>query len=638
MRSYNINEAVTKKSRKKELQGKTIEVPKNIEAEYYKMLRFMLEQIKERAINNILSGLDVQQVKEVIHDESVSARINRLIREFKQSIDKQFSTERLNKFSQRMVNKTDDYHKYRFTNSIDYGFGIDIKDIPEFKAYRQFINMSVRKNMMLIKSLKGDNITKLETALRTAIEQGKSIEQIKKVILNNYDVSKKKAVMIARNEIKNITSMLNIKRLNNLGFTVVKWVSAHDERVRGNPSGRYPDAKPSHYIMNGLYCRPDDPTVYSRDGYKWLKRTSNMPQEHAGEAINCYHKDTEVFTDRGFLLIKDIKINDKILTLNPITQDLEWSYCKAVMSKFANEIVNIKSKIFNVSTDVNHRFFVYTEDERKKTLKSQFRNGINNLSKRTDNFFMSSKWVGKDIKEIKINNLKIPIKDYCILMGYYLSEGNVDNRKDRNGIKISQTKYLKKMFNDLKFFNPRLGKDAVWIFNTELKEYLKQFGKSYQKYIPKEIKEFNKDNIRIFLDAFCLGDGSIKKKTNFLGKKVFVYNKYFTSSKILADDLVECIIKTGMGCSTKKYNSKGREVKFKNGTYKLNHDIYHVYELKNNYASLRSCKKEILPYNDIVYDIEVAKNNTLLIRYNNKIHWNSNCRCTYIAVVLLGED
>ena len=110
------------------------------------------------------------------------------------------------------------------------------------------------------------------------------------------------------------------------------------------------------------------------------------------------------------------------------------------------------------------------------------------------------------------------------------------------------------------------------------------------------------------------------------------YNSYRTSSKKLADDLVECIIKVGMSANIRFVKQKGKQIKFKNGTYTLNTDLFIVRETKLLYNKVDNMKKELIPYNDSVYDIEVEKNHTILIKSENSIHWNSNCRCVAIPI------
>ena len=403
------------------------------------------------------------------------------------------------------------------------------------------------------------------------------------------------------------------------GFQYYVWTTRKDNKVR-----------PDHARLEGRICSWNDPPVVDlRSGRR----------RHPGEDYNCYEKNTEVYTKDGFKLIKDVMIGEEVLTLNPITQDLEWGKCISKVEKHCDKIAHIHGHMFDLKVDPDHTFFVYKDVEHGKnqhkmygtkiwyTREPQFRVGIESLGK-TCNFYRSSKWVGEDKGIIKIGELEIPTEDYCRLMGYYLSEGNIDKREDRNGIKISQTKYLDKMFEDLAFFNPRKGKDAIWIFNTELNKYLGKFGYAIDKYIPDEIKKLDKKYIRIFLDAYALGDGTPAKKNEIYGRNCTAYNSYHTSSKKMAHDLAECVIKAGMGVSIYFKKTKGKEIKFRNGTYKLNVDLYTIQELKNLYNSAYSMKKEIVEYNDSVYDIEVDRNHTLLIKSGKCIHWNGNCRCT----------
>ena len=404
------------------------------------------------------------------------------------------------------------------------------------------------------------------------------------------------------------------------GFQYYVWTTKKDSKVR-----------PDHARLEGRIINWNDPPVVDlRSGRR----------RHPGEDYNCYSKDTEVYTKDGFKLIKDVAIGEMILTLNPITQGVEWGKCISKVEKHCDKIAHIQGHMFDLKVDPDHTFFVYKDVEHGKnqhkmygtkiwyTREPQFRVGVESLSK-TCNFYRSSKWVGEDKGIIRIGELEIPTEDYCKLMGYYLSEGNIDKREDRNGIKISQIKYLDKMFEDLAFFNPRKGEEAIWIFNTELNKYLGKFGYAIDKYVPDEIKKLDKRYIRIFLDAYALGDGTPAKKTKFNQEKgLMTYNQYHTSSRKMAHDLAECVIKAGMGVSIYFTAQKGKKIAFKNGTYRINTNIYWIQELKNQYNSAYSMKKEIVEYKDSVYDIEVDRNHTLLIKSGKCIHWNGNCRCT----------
>ena len=239
---------------------------KMLELDYYKQIAFMINTIVERFENMVLSGaVDKTAVKEAVHDESWSAKVNRVLAEWERSVKSQFHMERIGNTVGTYVNKADRLQKAKFNKLVEYGFGIDIANMPEFKHYKPFINQTIKANVERISNLRNVSITRLKTALRTAIQQGTSIEQMRKELMRNKKVLKKDAVLIARNEIKNLTSMLNKKRLQNVGFEQAEWSTSEDDRVRTD-----------HKRFNGK--------IYEIG--VGLKNSEGVMEE-PGDAINC---------------------------------------------------------------------------------------------------------------------------------------------------------------------------------------------------------------------------------------------------------------------------------------------------------------------------------------------------------------
>lgn len=168
------------------------------------------------------------------------------------------------------------------------GLGFDISKLSEFKAYKPFIDSAIQKNLSQIKNLDDNTLQQIAEALFLAIQNGWSIAQLKNEIMGTGRVDKEQAESIARNGIRAVQSALNQKRAVDVGFKTYTWLTAEDQRVRGNPNGLYPDAKPNCWIMHGLLCRYDDDTVYSNNGGKtWKKRTPEMPKGKPGEDEDC---------------------------------------------------------------------------------------------------------------------------------------------------------------------------------------------------------------------------------------------------------------------------------------------------------------------------------------------------------------
>ena len=282
---FNLKQ-IAKKNRFRRKKLKPIQSSEFLEAEYYKYLRALVNSIKSKFVKTVVSGMKADKNK--WQDESYSAKMNRLINQVVSETESKYGEKTLTEIAKTMIFKVDKYQKIKFKRSAELGFGFDISQLPDFIGYRQFINASIQKNLAEIKNLRTETMYKLEMSLRTAIEKGTSISQLTNELMSTNQHTRQRAALIARNEIKNLTSQLNQRRAVNAAFEVYAWQNAGDQRVRGNPNGWYPKAKPSHWIMEGLYCRYDNDTVYSADkGKTWKKRTSKMPKGKPGEEINC---------------------------------------------------------------------------------------------------------------------------------------------------------------------------------------------------------------------------------------------------------------------------------------------------------------------------------------------------------------
>ena len=129
--------------------------------------------------------------------------------------------------------------------------------------------------------------------------------------------------------------------------------------------------------------------------------------------------------------------------------------------------------------------------------------------------------------------------------------------------------------------------------NKQVYEYLKQFGHSKDKFIPKEIKMLPPDLLKILLDAMMLGDGYL--------------NSYSTSSKRLADDVQEIAMKLGKGATISKNKRTG------------------VYTVNITNGEVCVIKKSMTweDYDGYVYCVQVP-NHLLYVRRKGKACWCGN--------------
>jgi SPP1 gp7 family putative phage head morphogenesis protein len=144
-----------------------------------------------------------------------------------------------------------------------------------------------RENANLISGFHSEGINTVSILTQRGVREGRRYEEIAKEIRSRLNVSKNKAELWARDQTAKLNSDLTKRRSVQAGVSEYDWATSNDERVRGLPGGKYPDARPRHDVMAGLTCRWDDPSVY-KDGDKWVSRSRiGGVDQHPGKDYNC---------------------------------------------------------------------------------------------------------------------------------------------------------------------------------------------------------------------------------------------------------------------------------------------------------------------------------------------------------------
>ena len=367
--------------------------------------------------------------------------------------------------------------------------------------------------------------------------------------------------------------------------------------------------------------------------------------------FGCYSQDTELLTINGFKLFRDITKDDLIATLNDKNY-LEYHKPIAIQNYFyQGKMINFKGK-YTCDLLVTPEHNIYhanrkckgiTEFKKSKALK------LINTTKNSIAFKKDCYWNGEEQEYIEIegsliyynrwNNtrnikkeiIKFKTIDFLEFLGWFLSEGNIQKTKKReykiiihqnnksNIVKIKElmTRLPCKsnfIIRKRKMFEKIITSGEFRIHSKTLYNYFKQFGKCQEKYIPKEIKKLNKNCLLILLKSLFLGDGHISKD----GK----LRTYTTTSKKLAGDIQEILLKSGLGSSIHMIPKEIMR-KYK-GSFKSNFNIYRI-SVNHSKKTPVLCKKpEIVDYKDNVYCVTVP-NNIIFVRRNGKVVWCGNC-------------
>ena len=486
-------------------------------------------------------------------------------------------------------------------------------------ADEKTLNFIRSNSYSFIKKLNNDVASEIRNTIFTDIAQGnsyqKTINKLREIPLKpvadgriSPDV---RARMIARTERARARNYGTLQAYADYGVEEYDVITASDSRVCN------------------ICISIEEGNPYS------LSDSRGYPPFH----VNCYDKDTELFTINGWKKISDVTLNDKVLSLNPETEEMIFVKPTNVITGYAEELIHIHNHSFDLCVTEDHECFIHQRREKKgkKVFVPEFRKP-NELN--SDSYFVRRISPPDRVcpEYLNINGLNIHKKDFAFLMGWYLSEGSVlhnpETAKSRGyPIKITQMKPenrriiqpVLERITESWGLHLAISKEYFEFYCKPLYDYLIQLGYSHEKYIPSEVFKLDNESLNIFLDNYIKGDGHIKVTDGFgYGSS---QQTIFTSSKKMVNGLTYLIMLLGKNVSISIHSKKGTVTEFKNGVYKQNHNIYRLTILNSHKTQYRNCKVDKIKYNDFTYCVDVPPHHTILIKSKGKVSWSSNCRC-----------
>lgn len=437
-----------------------------------------------------------------------------------------------------------------------------------------------------------------------------------------YRSSAKNALRLTRTEINMAYRESDHLRWKNLDFVVgfeIKVSNRHHEWLEKHWNKHNPGKKEICDVLTGKYP-------------KWFKFTGWHPQ--------CYSDDTSVLTKKGWKLFKEVLPYDMIFSLNPETRQPEWVKIQAMQKyKREGEMIHFHNRSLDCLVTPDHEM-VYLNKSDGRIIKRLAKD----YTKNHGAFYRGCEWVGNDTETITIGKHKFNMSDFAEFMGYWLSDGSLMRKSQ---IFISQQigdpnrENIKDCIIRLGL-TPKPDGYGVSVYSRDFNAYLKKFGLAPDKYVPEEIKNAKPHVISKFLKAFISCDGHIKKPKPFMGSRgTMCYpnsseREYFTTSRQMASDIGELLLKIGKRPSYSIEKLKGKAHKFSNGTYTINHDLIRVRECKSITAT--AFNKDVVDYSGYVYDLTLEKNHIMYVQRNGKCFWGSNCMCYAIPILMNDQE
>jgi len=379
----------------------------------------------------------------------------------------------------------------------------------------------------------------------------------------------------------------------------------------------------------------------------------------------CYRPEAMILTESGWKHLYELTEDEKVITLNPNTNEIEIHPIDRIIKyRHTGKMIRIKGRNINDLVTPEHGFPIFDKENRFKKFVTASEIKDQSFSHyyipktgkwegKNDKYFIIprikeedlSENISKELRDKYSTDLVIPMDVFAKFMGIYLSEGACDKKGTKYRVCIFQKKQdiceeIEAMLDDwgipYTINDKKDGAKAFVICDRRLCEYLRPFGLCYDKYVPTELKQQNKEILTLFYNWFVMGDGRVrgdKRKNKYMSDDVFS-----TSPKLIYD-LNEIQLKIGYSGNflrEERDNDRlieGRLIKGENA-----HPMYFSYKslTKGIYLDRRFLEVTEEDYDGDVMCVEVP-NHIWYVMDNNKCHWTKNCNHPSESVIDLSR-
>ena len=382
---------------------------------------------------------------------------------------------------------------------------------------------------------------------------------------------------------------------------------------------------------------------------------SQMPHSTDGKPIEvalnpCYDDQTEFLTARGWVKGPELADGDVFATVNKETLFLE--YQRPVNGVYRWDYKGKMYRLWNAQLDLcvtpNHKNFVAPRvpgslghldlaDIPKGTFRlEEAQEGFGKARRH----LKAARWEGTFVGTVAIapgtqkttgpknKGLRVPVMEFAEFMGWYLAEGYCSKNKQSGAYTVAVTqsraanpeKYARivELFRRMGL-KPTECEGEVTTCHKGLFEYLKPLGYQHERYIPDDVQQLPSDALRVFLDAYLLGDGSVRHRPE---DGHYGTVRFSTVSTRLADGLQLLAFKLGLVVNVHPPKSRAER------NDRPCHELALGARTRAPWANWSNETKENqveewVDYDGVVYCTEVP-NGTLVVRRNGKVVISGN--------------
>ncbi|MFH1696237.1 MAG: anaerobic ribonucleoside-triphosphate reductase [Candidatus Micrarchaeota archaeon] len=313
----------------------------------------------------------------------------------------------------------------------------------------------------------------------------------------------------------------------------------------------------------------------------------------------CFSEDTEILTDAGWKLGKDLDEGEVIATFNMEKEEIEYKpVLKMTKDHFKGKMHNLKNRITDQLVTPNHKVLrrIHNFEEGKSASKYVLEEA-QKLKTKIPLIPLGGKFKGEEIDKNLVKSLAWIVSEGSLCRNERIAIYQSQEMNPENCDEIRDTlDELEIPFDEMPRQSGFTGKMNCVRFRLnrpESRRIHETFFPNYVKVIPESLRNISTEHAREFIDTYIKADGHVPE------------NKIYTKKKEDADFLQEMIVKSGWGSTL---------LKNKNG-------IYVVRVIKHDFTQITSINE--VDYDGIVW-CPTTTNNTVVVRRNGKVFLSGN--------------
>ena len=142
------------------------------------------------------------------------------------------SSERSKALASQVVGRVDAATQARISRTVGQAMGVDLAQIVRSEGLTTAVKGAVRENTQLIKSIPGNYLADVERIVMQETVKGRTSASIIDQLQSRFNVTEKRARLIARDQTNKINGEITRQRQLATGIRAFRWRTVGDEAVR----------------------------------------------------------------------------------------------------------------------------------------------------------------------------------------------------------------------------------------------------------------------------------------------------------------------------------------------------------------------------------------------------------------------